>query len=277
MATPDRVFAKLSYVAAVPEAEKPYHMMYGDSGNLPRTNITREWIQTEICNVRGREQTFHINECGFAVRSLSTSMTYDDFNNDSKVRSVYFDDLAQHLKDFLCAQEVRFFRYGLRKRHVKFPTSTGKEYEFAQPTSIAHVDATLWSTELEMAKQYGDQADALMKHRFQWINVWKPLRGPVNDWPLCFCDASTVAHADAEVTDMVYPEYFTENLSLRFNRQQKWFYLSDHKEDEIIVFKQSDSNTDNIPGVPHCSFDNPRTDSGELPRESIEARALVIY
>lgn len=272
-----RLAAPISYLASVPEEEKPYHMMYGDFEGLPRTNISREWRDTAFEDVRGSLPDLSFDKTGFAVRKLSSKMAYEDFDDDSRIWAVYFKDLEVHLKDFLGAQEVKFFRYGIRKRHAEFPVSTGQEYEFAQPTSIAHVDATLDSTREEMVKQFADRANDLMLKRFQWINVWKPLRGPVNDWPLCFCDASTVDSGDAHATDMVYPDYYTENLSLRFNAGQKWYFLSDHAVEEIIVFKQSDSDPTAVSGVPHCSFANPTASSSELPRESIEARALIVY
>lgn len=272
------LIAPISYVGTVPRDEKAYHMMYGESAvELPRTNITREWRDTAFEDIRGRESLLTYPTSGVAICKLASTMKYEDFDDDHKVWDVYFKELEALLRVFLNAREVKFFRYGIRKRHADFPVSTGKDYEFAQPTSIAHVDATLDSTREEMVKQFGDEAEARMASRFQWVNVWRPLRGPVNDWPLCFCDASSIDSRDAEATDMVYPDYFTENLSLRYNWKQRWYYLSNHTVDELIVFKQSDSNAAAVGGVPHCSFANPQALATELPRESIEARALVIY
>ncbi|KAF2160589.1 hypothetical protein M409DRAFT_70335 [Zasmidium cellare ATCC 36951] len=252
--------------------------MYGDStADLRRTNITREWRDTTFEDIRGKESSLSYSTTGVAICRLVSSMKYEDFDIDQKVWNIYFKELEGTLRTLLNAREVKFFRYGIRKRHVDFPVSTGQEYDFAQPTSIAHVDATIDSTKEEMVRQFGDRANELMTRRFSWVNVWRPLRGPVNDWPLCFCDASSVDPQDAEATDMVYPDYFTENLSLRYNQKQRWYYLSDHTIDEIIVFKQSDSESTGLGGVPHCSFANPKALATELPRESIEARALVIY
>ncbi|EME42541.1 hypothetical protein DOTSEDRAFT_46062 [Dothistroma septosporum NZE10] len=275
--TTQQVSAPISYVESVPNAERAYHLMYGDTSDLPRTNILRQWHDTTFFDLRGREHEINYVNNGIAIAKLRSTMTYEDFDDDSKVWTIYFKELESLLRDCLCATEVKFFRYGIRKRHEQFPRSTGIEYEYAQPTSIAHVDATLASTREEMRKHFGEIANDLMTRRFAWVNVWRPLRGVVNDWPLCFCDAATVEHGDAETTDMVYPEYFTENLSLRHSAGQKWYYLSDHTPDEIIIFKQSDSDHSAVGGVPHCSFANPAANANETPRESIEARALVIF
>lgn len=271
------IAAPISFVDSVPTQEKAYHIMYGDDEKLPRTNIKREWIETTMQNVRGSETALSYHTNGIAICELESAMSYKDFDQEQRVRDVYFSELENHLKHLLNANLVKFFRYGIRKRHAAFPISTGEEYEFAQPTSIAHIDATLASTEEEMERQFGDEANSLMRRRFQWVNVWKPLRGPVNDWPLCFCDPLSVDSTDIEVTDMVYAEYFTENQSLRHNQNQKWYYLSDHRPEEIIIFKQSDSDSTAAGGVPHCSFKNPEAGPNESPRESIEARALVVY
>lgn len=232
-----QVTALFSYVASVPEDEKAYHMMYGDCEGIPTTNIERQWVNTIFTDLRGRETALSYDEAGFVVHRMHSKMSYGDFDDEKLIRNVYFKELEDHVRGWLGAEHVKFFRFGIRKRHAQFPTSTGKEYDFAQPTTIAHVDATSASTVEEMTRQFGHDAEEFMARRYQWINVWKPLRGPVNDWPLCLCDASTVQQSSCDTTDMVYPEYFTENISLRHNEQQRWYFLSDHRADEIIIFK----------------------------------------
>lgn len=109
-------------------------------------------------------------------------------------------------------------------------------------------------------------------------SVWKPLRGPLNDWPLAVCDTKSVnASVDYEPTDLLFPQHVTENFQVHHSPNFKWYYLSDQTEDEMIVFKQSDTDKHSSPGVAHSSFFNPNTGVNEPPRESIEARALVFY
>jgi hypothetical protein len=69
------------------------------------------------------------------------------------------------------------------------------------------------------------------------------------DWPLAFCDASTVNPiTDFEHADLVYPEFVTENCQVYFNPSAKWYYLSGQQTDELIVFKQSDTLAGTCPG-----------------------------
>ncbi|EEQ34347.1 conserved hypothetical protein [Microsporum canis CBS 113480] len=109
-------------------------------------------------------------------------------------------------------------------------------------------------------------------------SFWKPLRGPLNDWPLVLCDSSLIdVRKDLAIADLLYPNLATENSILYYRDGLKWYYLSDHDPNEIIVFKQMDSLRSACPGVPHASFWNSLASEQEPPRESIEGRAMVFY
>jgi hypothetical protein len=43
-------------------------------------------------------------------------------------------------------------------------------------------------------------------------------------------------------TDVLYPNYHAENKMLHFNANQKWYWLPDQAESEVLVFKAVDSN-----------------------------------
>lgn len=108
--------------------------------------------------------------------------------------------------------------------------------------------------------------------------MWKPLKGPLNDWPLTVCDASTVdPQADLEAADLLYPDMVTENFQVYHRDTYKWFFLSQQDICEAMVFLQADTGTNGQPGVPHCSFFNPLVPEHEGPRESIETRLIVEY
>ena len=80
-------------------------------------------------------------------------------------------------------------------------------------------------------------------------SIWKPLKGPLNDWPLTFCDASTVQkHADLEAADLLYPDLVTENFQIYHRPGHKWYYLSNQLPSELVVFKQADSLNEMNPG-----------------------------
>ena len=81
-------------------------------------------------------------------------------------------------------------------------------------------------------------------------SVWKPLKGPLNDWPLAICDATTVEKStDLEAADILYPDLATENYQLYFRPKYRWYYLSNHQPSELIVFKQAESLSNTGTGI----------------------------
>jgi hypothetical protein len=115
----------------------------------------------------------------------------------------------------------------------------------------------------------------------------------VSDWPLGVCSVQSVdPDTDLANTDIVFRDGFTENLSVYYNPAQKWYYLHGQRDDELLLFRQSDTEgvlaigmfeklglcfSLTSTGVPHASFKNPQADPSERPRESIEARAFLYY
>lgn len=108
--------------------------------------------------------------------------------------------------------------------------------------------------------------------------MWKPLKGPLNDWPLALCDVSTLdPQADLEPADLLYPDMATENFQVYHRPNYEWYFLAPHDVSEAIVFLQADNGPGKRPGVPHCSLYNPAVPDGETPRESIEVRLLACF
>jgi hypothetical protein len=108
-------------------------------------------------------------------------------------------------------------------------------------------------------KLNGDKAASILQHRIQCVkyanrspsrvlkltprnSVWKPLKGPVQDWPLAMCDPRTIdAAEDLEAADLVYHDYVVENRQIYWTPKQKWYYLSNQQPHEAWIFRQSDS------------------------------------
>lgn len=73
-------------------------------------------------------------------------------------------------------------------------------------------------------------------------SVWKPIRGPLRDWPLALCDYTSVDRADLVEVDEVHREDILESHGVQYNPSQEWYFLSDQTEDEILIFKAADSH-----------------------------------
>ena len=112
----------------------------------------------------------------------------------------------------------------------------------------------------------------------QIINLWRPIRGPLQDAPLAVCDAGTVRFDELVGSDLVYPDRVGETYSVKYSPEHRWFYVPEMTADEILLLKCYDSETDGRARfAPHTAFVDPTTPAGAAPRESIELRTLVFH
>ncbi|GAB7348199.1 hypothetical protein MBLNU459_g6203t1 [Dothideomycetes sp. NU459] len=259
------------------DEEKPYSLRFTPPTGFPRSNISLEFHDITVQDARPFKDELSLEKNGYAIMDLHTEMNYDDFDDETKIKEVYLSEVSNVLRKYLGATSVQIFEHTVRKRHDTFPISTGEPYKYNQPTSMAHCDTTLqWAKDMAV-KLNQEKGDEIFRGRFQCVNIWKPITGPVRDWPLAMCDPRTVKPAnDFEACDLVYPDYVVENRQLYFRPEQRWFYMRDQQPHEAWVFMQSDTHGD-LKSVPHTSFPNPLASQTDAPRESVEARALVYY
>ncbi|OCL12148.1 hypothetical protein AOQ84DRAFT_420909, partial [Glonium stellatum] len=107
------------------------------------------------------------------------------------------------------------------------------------------------------------------------LSVWKPLAGPLRDYPMAYCDAKTMdPKNDLFPVDEVFPTVANEVYQVLYNPNHRWYYIPDQLDSEVTIFAGYDSRRGQSLSVPHCSFDLGDASSG-VPRQSIEVRAFV--
>jgi hypothetical protein len=144
--------------------EKPYILRYlPDTPELLVNNIEFDNVAAvTILDLRPRLESINFDSSGIAVTKIDIGMTYEDFSNAAKIEFEYLPQLKQHIRQFLGAKsvtiiphivgtagpselmgppelEVTMALFKIRKRHPNFPVSTGIQYDYEQPTNIAHV------------------------------------------------------------------------------------------------------------------------------------------
>lgn len=75
-------------------------------------------------------------------------------------------------------------------------------------------------------------------------SVWKPLRNPVEDWPLAVCDGSNVDENDLLETDHIRRQYNGANMNAIYRQKYRWYYLHKQGPQEPLLLKQFDSASD---------------------------------
>lgn len=104
---------------------------------------------------------------------------------------------------------------------------------------MVHVDQTTASAIARVHRHLPpSDAPALLRRRFQIINLWRPISHAAYDWPLALCDFRTVdPKNDLVPTTLRYPDRDGETFSVRFNPSHKWKYLRGMEPDELVLIK----------------------------------------
>jgi hypothetical protein len=267
-----RVEATLRYLE--PTSEKPRSLEFEPPPGVPRTTAVYREHTVAIRDVRPIAPSLSLDREGFQLLTAPTSVR--DFNDEESIRTRYYAEAISLLEELTGASRVVVFDHTIRRR---VPGATDRTTGIPrQPVPRVHNDYTVKSGPQRVRELLGDEADVLLQKRFSVINVWRPIRGPVQDSPLAVSDARSVDGQDLVATDLIYPDRTGEIYYVKFNPEHKWFYAPGMRNDEVMLIKCYDSVDDGRARfVPHSAFVDPTTPAGAPPRESIELRTLVFY
>jgi len=265
------VDAELNYL--VPMAERPRNYAYEPPAGTPRTNATHESHRLAIHDARPIAAEVALDRHGFKIVRHHSAVR--DFWDDDEIRLTYYPEAEALLRQATGAERVLIFDHTTR-RHIR-----GMEDwrgGVRQPARRVHVDHTARSGPQRVRDLLPADAERLLRGRVQIINLWRPIRGPVQDAPLAVCDALSVAPGDLVPSDLVYPHRTGETYSVTYSPAHRWYYLSAMTPDEALLIKCFDSRTDGRARfAPHSAFDDPTAPADASPRESIEVRTLVFH
>ncbi len=267
---PDHVTATMNYLAE-PD-RKPVSYMYQPPEGTPMRSWHISKHPTEVYNARLIADQLSLDRQGFILIHQYSSVA--NFYDDDEVRSVYYPEVERMVKEATGAARVFAFDHNVRCGELAKQGRKGVR----EPVKYAHNDYTLKSGPQRVRDLLQAEAEALLKNRFAVINVWRPIRGPVQEMPLAVCDARTIAPDDLVATDLKYPDRTGEVHSLSYNPAQRWFYFPHMQADEVMLLKCYDSADDGRARfTAHGAFEDPATLPGAPARESIEVRTLVFF
>jgi hypothetical protein len=267
-----RVEAALRYLE--PMSGKPRSLEFEPPTGVPRTTAVYRDHTVTIRDVRPVAATLSLEREGFQLVSAASSV--QDFNDAEAIQTLYYAETVSMLKELTGALRVVVFDHTIRRR---IPGATDRTDGIPrQPVPRVHNDYTVKSGPQRVRDLLGEDARELLRRRFAVINVWRPIRGPIQDAPLAVADAQSIDSDDLVATDLIYPDRTGEIYYVKFSPSHRWFYASAMRQDEVMLIKCFDSADDGRARfVPHSAFDDPTTPAGASPRESIELRTLVFY
>ncbi len=273
------VEAQLSYLAP---GDGPVEVrVYPPASGLATVRPPSAQHVVAIRDARPIADRLRLDEHGFELHSRRT--VFAEFYDEAAVRERYYPDVQSVVRAIMGALAVVVFDHNVRSA----ARAARGEHGVRTPVDQVHNDYTEQSgpkrkREILDAAGRSDLAD----RHVAFVNLWRPIVGPVLDNPLTVCDARSVSPEDLVPTeihhfgedDLTVPRHSGQIQSVRYNPEHRWFYVSAMRPDEFLLLKCYDSRADGRARfMPHTGFRNPACPSEFVPRESIEARTLVVF
>ncbi|MCJ1352286.1 MAG: hypothetical protein MMC33_002270 [Icmadophila ericetorum] len=266
-----------------PSRGNPFYRSAADEG-FENTNF--KWVDqtVTITNARPQKGAFMLDKNGFAYHDdeeLAPELI-DALRKGEKetVKNLYYPKVEEFIKKHTGASRVIIFDHTLRKRDPGRDAKdnpNGKE----QPATVVHCDQSPKGAIARVKQNIGpeEDVDTILRGRAQIINVWRPLRGPIVDWPLAQMDFQSLAPPNFYPCNL-WKHQFEERgqvMTFTHTETQKWYYLDKHRTNEVTMIKIWDSKGGVANMCPHAAFKHPDTPADAPPRESVEVRCIVLY
>jgi hypothetical protein len=219
----------------------------------------------------------HVGELDLEVhgfRFVQHDTRVQNFLDEAEVKRVYYPEMEALIKAESGAKRVVVFDHTLRTADDAFR----EQQKIREVVRRAHNDYTEWSGPQRVRDILPGEAEELLKHRFAIIQVWRPIRYPVETHPLAIADARSVSFDDFIISERRYPNRVGQTYAIAYNPKHKWFWFPRQARNEALVFKVYDSAKDGrARWTAHTAFDDPTTPPNARPRESIEIRTLAFF
>jgi hypothetical protein len=269
LSNPDRVEGVLNYLAD--KDQHPVTYNFKPPPGIPAQTGTYARFTVRIHSARVIMSELSLDRQGFAVTRQNTAVA--NFYDADEVRRVYYPEVQRLVREFTGAVKVHVFDHNVRSR----PMAQRRENGAQEPVKVAHNDYTLKSGPQRVRDLLPNEADELLKNRFAVINVWRPIRGPVEESPLAVCDAQSMVQEDFVKHVLKYRDRDGEVYSVAYNPNHRWYYLPDQQKEEVLLLKCYDSDGRRARFTAHSAFEDPSSSPDAAPRESVEVRTLVFF
>lgn len=259
----------------VPQAEKPAFHSAAYTGTVPKIFFEIEDRTVRIEDVRQMATPAAFDREGFELLDSPTAV--DDLSSDDAVENAYYPEVEALLEQRFGASQVVIFD---ATRRSDSGQGADNPDGARGPATRVHVDYTAKSGPQRLKDTVGEaEGERLLASgaRIIQVNVWRPIKGPVQRAPLALADASSITKDDLIATDQVFPDRVGEIYHLAHRADHRWFYASEMKREEAFLIKGWDSSDPNGSHfAPHGAFQLPDQDPAAPPRQSIEIRTFVI-
>jgi hypothetical protein len=267
------------YVAYQPTAEEraasgvPEEMFKGASNG----------VETTVWDARGKNFTLDANS--FELVEQTTRLSTEDFyNRPEKVTDAYYEEMAELFKKATGATCVHVFHHQVRSASKNNSDGNGFNTSVQPYAHGIHSDSSAHAAQELFRRFAGSAVDKkYCKGRFLYINAWRNIADmPIENNSLAVCDETSLVKPDDYLGSDLYMPGGQRLMQYRLNERNaakhRWYYYSKMKKEEVLLFKQWDSDT-TLPGrlTFHTAFSDPNAPPDAPERESIECRGIAFF
>lgn len=265
------VEAELPYLAPSPIA--PYRYTFDPPPGVPKEVGALDHRRTRIWSGWKEASTLALDREGLAIGTHPTA--FRTFYDEAAIERDYYPEMERLVLARTGGRRAIVF-----DKNVRHAPSAERPTPFlGKPARLVHNDYTVNSAPQRVRDLLGEaEAASVLQRRFAFINLWRPIVGPLRDAPLALCDARSVAPETVVISSLIYPDRRGEVYRLTYSPEHRWLYFPDMDPDEVIFIKCWDSLDDGRARFSaHTAFDDPSCPPDAPPRQSIEIRTLVMW
>jgi len=267
---PDAIEATLNYLKDTGELPVTFVGVPGVSD--VRASGTPDPRRVTIRNGRPLADQFTLERNGFRFRGHDTKVA--DFYDQDEIRRVYYPEMEALVKAESGAARVVVFDHTLRTADDELRSAR----KIREVVRRVHNDYTEWSAPQRVRDILPDEAETLLARRFAIVQVWRPIRYPVETFPLAIADAQSLSPGDLVVSERRAANRIGQTYAITYNPAHRWFWFPRQRREEAIVFKVYDSVKDGgARWTAHTAFEDPTSPAQARPRESIEIRTFAFF
>ena len=272
--------ADLPSVNALVNYSKDIPRAYANVADPSKDIRPLETHEVVIHDARPINDRLDLDVEGFRLFDHRSSVTH--LREAAALQETYHKEVGDFIKRLTGADVVLPYRAYCQVRMSRRGEKDGKGDDTTRPAGFIHSDVTLKTFE-DWARWVQDAEGVTVPDwkRCVFFNTWRAVSNPPQDYPLTLVDARSHKTGKYVVMDndtgLDSADHYVETRLGLHDPDDRWYYFSNMREDELLVFKGYDSRFGDAQTVMHTGFDNTKLHPNATPRESIEARFFAYW
>lgn len=264
-----------------------------DPSSTPFVSITN----ARCVQAQAKNSASFFDQHGFVLLKHATAVNQwnTDYakpsGEDNDVARIYAHEIEQIIRDVLLPDcqhlsinaPAAVLRRGPGTENPFYAEGVHNDYGLSPDDYQETLQAFGYETGADEWRRRVDRSDV---RGFMVINFWRSVdtEHPVEHKPLGVCDPHTIEKEDivpAALLNFAPTGKPTNQLALKYNENQRWYYYPRMTADEVLVFKNfvffETDDTVSLQSCYHSAFEDPTTPSDSVSRQSCEYRVSVFF